>query len=116
MNTDVYKTKLEEEKIRLETELQTIARRNPSNPSDWEAIPQEVGQEPDENDAADLQEGYADNAAILRALEPRYTLVNEALVRIQNGTYGTCITGGEPIEEERLGADPAAPTCIAHRS
>ncbi len=116
METAVYKAKLEEEKTKLEAELATIARRNPSNPADWEAIPQETGQEPDENDAADLQEGYADNSAILRDLEPRYNQVLLALKRIEEGTYGTCLVSGEAIEEARLHADPAASTCTAHMS
>lgn len=115
MELTVYTSTLEEEKARLEQELATVARRNPSNPADWEAIPQETGQEPDENDAADLQEGYADNQAILHDLEPRYNQVLEALARIKEGTYGVCAVGGEQIEAARLDADPAASTCIAHK-
>lgn len=109
-----YKTRLEEEKVRLETELATVGRRNPSNPSDWEAVPGETGQEADPNDAADLVEGYGDNAAILNDLELRYTDVTAALARIAGGTYGVCSVGGEAIEEDRLNADPAANTCKSH--
>ena len=54
MNTDAYKVKLEEEKVRLEEELGTVGRRNPSNPADWEAVPDEVGQEADPNDRAEI--------------------------------------------------------------
>ncbi len=114
MDTHAYKARLEEEKAKLEMELATVARKNPSNPRDWEAIPQEVGQEPDTNDAADLQEGYGENAAILAELEPRYEGVLAALARIDAGTYGTCLVSGEPIEEARLNADPAATTCMTH--
>lgn len=114
MNTDTYKAKLEEEKARLEGELATVGRRNPSNPADWEAVPQETGQEADLNDAADLIEGYEDNTAILKDLEARLQDVLAALARIEEGTYGTCEEGGEVIEEERLAADPAARTCKAH--
>jgi DnaK suppressor protein len=115
MDTSAYKGRLEEEKAKLEGELSTVARRNPSNPADWEAVPQATGQEPDENDAADLQEGYGENAAILHELETRYNDVLAALARIEAGTYGKCSVGGEDIEEARLGADPAAATCVAHR-
>lgn len=115
METSGYKARLEEEKAKLEEELATVARRNPSNPNDWEAIPQETGQEADENDAADLQEGYGENAAILAELEPRYNQVLKALERIEAGTYGTCTVSGEEIEAARLDADPAAATCIAHK-
>jgi len=114
MNTDTYKTTLEEEKIKLESELQSVGRRNPSNPMDWEAVPQETGQEPDPVDAAEHIEGFEDNTGILKELEIRYNEVLAALARITEGTFGICSVSGEPIEEARLHADPAATTCVAH--
>ena len=41
-----------------------------------------------------------------------------ALVRLQEGEYGYCITCGEQIAIKRLEVDPAAPLCIdcANRS
>ena len=41
-------------------------------------------------------------------------LVQAALNRIERGTYGKCIVGGEPIPFERLEAPPTADTCVAH--
>lgn len=41
-------------------------------------------------------------------------LVNNALLRIDNGTYGICAVSGEEIEPERLDAVPFATTCIKH--
>ncbi len=114
MNTEPYRARLEEEKVTLEAELASVGRRNPENPNDWEAIPQETGQESDPNDAADLISHFEDNTAILKDLEIRYNEVKEALARIEEGTYGTCVISGEPIEEDRLAADPAATTCKAH--
>jgi DnaK suppressor protein len=95
-------------------ELESVGRRNPSNPNDWEPVPQEVGQEADPNDRADLIEHFGDNTAILKVLEVRYNEVIAALARIEDGTYGTCVVSGEIIEEDRLAADPAASTCKAH--
>ena len=114
MDTNAYKTRLEEEKTRLEGELGSIGRKNPANPADWEAVPSETGQEADPNDAADLIEGFEANTAILKDLEARYQDVLAALSRIENGTYGVCEVSGEAIEAERLDADPAARTCKAH--
>lgn len=116
IDTTTFKTTLTEEKARLEAELQTLGRRNPSNPDDWEAVPQETGQEADPNDAADLIEGFEENTAILKDLEIRYNDVLRALAKIDEGTYGTCEVSGEEIEAARLEADPAARTCIAHMS
>ena len=36
-----------------------------------------------------------------------------ALLRIENGTYGTCVACGGEISEERLAAIPTATRCIA---
>lgn len=114
MNIEHFKGRLAAEKETLEAELATVGRRNPSNPADWEPVPQEVGQEADPNDQADLMEGLGENAAILTDLENRYNDVLGALERIEKGTYGTCLIGGEAIEEDRLEAEPAARTCKAH--
>ncbi len=114
MNTDHFRERLIEEQTTLEAELQSVGRRNPENPNDWEALPQETGQESDPNDAADLITHYEDNTAILKDLEIRYNEVRTALARIENGTYGTCVVSGDPIEEDRLEANPAAKTCKQH--
>ncbi|MCI0597666.1 TraR/DksA C4-type zinc finger protein [Candidatus Parcubacteria bacterium] len=114
MNTQHYKARLEEEKAKLETELESVGRRNPSNPKDWEAEPAGTGQESDSGDAGMLIEEFEENTGILKELETRYNEVLAALTRIEKGTYGTCEVSGEPIEEERLNADPAARTCKAH--
>lgn len=114
MNTEHYQSVLEAEKTRLEAELATVGRRNPSNQNDWEPLPQATGQESDPVDVAELIEGYEDNSAILKDLEIRYNEVLAALSRIAAGTYGVCKAGGEQIEEARLNADPAASTCLAH--
>lgn len=41
-------------------------------------------------------------------------LVQAALNRIERGTYGKCVVGGEPIPFERLEALPTADTCVEH--
>ena len=40
--------------------------------------------------------------------------VDAALGRLDDGTYGTCAVGGEPIPAERLAARPTATTCVVH--
>lgn len=110
------KATLQNELPELETELEAIGRRKPSNPSDWEAeAPKDEVQPGDENEQADKIEGYEENAAILKELEIRYNSVKRALDKIEAGTYGNCEISGEPIEIERLHANPAARTCIEHK-
>jgi RNA polymerase-binding transcription factor DksA len=38
--------------------------------------------------------------------------IRDALHRIDDGTYGVCVSCGEDIKEARLKAVPYAPTCI----
>ena len=40
--------------------------------------------------------------------------VRDALGRVADGTFGTCIVDGGPIEEQRLEAVPWSPYCLKH--
>jgi RNA polymerase-binding transcription factor DksA len=112
---EYFKKKLEAEKKVLEAELEKIGRRNPDRAGDWEAVPSTTDtSEPDENLVADQIEEYDDNVAIVNTLEPRYQELKDALVRLENGTYGICTVGGEEIDADRLEANPSASTCRLH--
>ena len=38
--------------------------------------------------------------------------IDAALARLADGTFGECLTCGEPIAPKRLHADPTVPVCI----
>lgn len=116
MNTELFRKRLEEEKARLEEEMEGVGRKNPLVPNDYEPIPTETGTEADPADQAGLIESHEENVRLLADLEARYDEVLEALRRIAKGTYGVCRVCGKPIEKERLEADPAATTCISDRN
>jgi RNA polymerase-binding transcription factor DksA len=40
--------------------------------------------------------------------------VRDALGRVEDGTFGTCIVDGGPIEAQRLDAVPWSPYCLKH--
>ncbi len=109
-----FKTRLTKEQAILQEELARMGTRNPNNPSDWEpmAVAGEFGA--DRNDNADIIETLHENNAAMNELEVRLKGVNEALARIEDGTYGICEVSQEEIEMGRLEANPAARTCIAH--
>ncbi len=114
---DNFRKRLEDEKDLLEAELKTIGRINPDNPADWEATPDQQQEilESDDNEVGDKIEGYENNIAILVPLENRYNEIKKALGKIESGEgFGICEIGGEPIELDRLEANPAAATCKAH--
>jgi RNA polymerase-binding transcription factor DksA len=94
--------------------MQAVGRKNPGVPGDYEPVSSQTGAEPDEIDQADVIASFENNEGILRDLEARYDHVLAALDRIEEGTYGICSVSGEPIEKERLDADPAATTCTKH--
>ncbi len=115
MTTSHLKDKLEKERKLLEGELKTVGHRNPDNPADWQADQDNLNvTNADKNELADQIESYESNTAILKQLEIQLNDVKLALEKIENGTYGTCEVGGEPIPEDRLEAIPSARTCIEH--
>ena len=52
--------------------------------------------------------------AALERIERELARVDDALARIDAGTYGTCTACGEQINPERLRADPTAHQCATH--
>lgn len=114
MKTGLFKKRLEEEKARLEKEMQSVGRRSSVVPNDWEATPAEPMVEADPIDQAGVVENRGTEAAILTALETQYDGILTALERIEAGTYGTCAVCGASIAEARLDANPSATTCALH--
>ena len=91
----------------LEKRLATLSRRadkieadlrKPQNP-DWEERAVEV-----------------ENDEVLEGLDASTTLevqqIQQALSRIEDGSYGQCTACGKPIGDARLNAMPHAATCI----
>ena len=96
--------------------MEKVGRRNPDNPSDWEATPPtgEDSSQADDNIVADAIEGYDDNLSIVSTLETRYNDIKSGLDKIKHGVYGLCQVCRKEIEAERLEANPSARTCKAH--
>jgi len=113
MDTEKFKNLLEEELKSLEETLLRIGRRNPDNPNDWEAVPEEWDTTgADKNESADRIEEYEENTAKLRQLEIRYNNIKRALKKIEDGTFGKDEIDGTDIPMGRLEANPAARTKI----
>lgn len=110
-----FRDRLETEKKTLESELSSVGRINPSNPSDWEATPADLNiPQADKNEVADKMEEFEERAAVETALEGRLNEVRAALERVEKNIYGKCKVCGKEIEEKRLEANPAAETCMEH--
>lgn len=113
--THTYKTRLEEMLKEITNELTSVGIHNPANPSDWIAVPEEMGgEETDENLSADRVEAWNERNALVATLESRYNGIVSALARIESNTFGVCEICGKEIEDKRLNANPISRTCIAH--
>lgn len=55
-----------------------------------------------------------ENQVLARTLQTQLTLVERALTRITDGSYGTCAVCGESIGADRQAALLATDRCIAH--
>ena len=75
----------------------------------------EHARDPLEQDSAE-QAAQLGNVAVVSALESEAFMqiaqIDAALQRLEAGTYGTCVTCGEPISEGRLKVRPAATQCL----
>lgn len=74
---------------------------------------QELATSPgDEMDVARSTADVETHASLIERSEDRLRLIDQALARIENGTYGTCAECGEDIPIERLRALPFAMLCV----
>ena len=118
---DELKTALEKERDLLTKELETIATPDPNLPGDWD-IKHEEWEETEITSEEELESGVnvneidedMKNKALSDHLELRLKEINNALKRVEDGTYGICQVCQKPIPLERLKANPAASTDIEH--
>ncbi len=115
MDTSRFKERLEHDLDQLTEEMKALGVKNPDVKSDWvERADDLESDSADPNEVADRTEEYDERRATLATLEGRYNDIRRALRKIDDGSYGVCEVAGEPIEEDRLEANPAARTCKAH--
>lgn len=100
-NVNHFKEMLTKELLTLEAELKVVKT-------------DEDRDRADETEVADDIEQLEADSAIQSKLQIRLDEVKIALEKIEKGTYGTCEISGEPIEQDRLEANPAATTCKTH--
>ena len=107
------KQKLIEEKNRIEGELAPLAIKDEHGI--WQARQTETGESlADDEEVAEAVTEFQENSSFVEDLKNQIADINEALVNIETGNYGICITCKQPIEEDRLLANPPALTCKAH--
>ncbi|MBU3668951.1 MAG: hypothetical protein FGM57_03210 [Candidatus Taylorbacteria bacterium] len=113
-NLDTYKQLLLQEEQTLVDELNNLGVTSKIREGVWEPIDKNAVDPADREDVALSLEDYENAQDTIRVLESQLHEVRHALEKITHGTYGICEVSGEPIEEDRLRANPAARTCKAH--
>ena len=109
VDVERFKELLEEERRRVVDAIEYLHKENP-------------GSIEDETDDETTDNHIAETATVTVDREIDYTLeensehvlaeIEDALKRIEAGTYGVCVNCGKPIAEERLAAIPWATYCI----
>lgn len=105
------KQELLAEKKHLETDLADFTKKNPHVADDYEAKFPDYGDEEDENAREVAQ--YTANKPLEISLENTLRDVNQALDRLDKGTYGICKYCKKPIDKKRLRARPTSSACVS---
>ena len=107
---------LDEARTRLTAERVAAASRIAALQRDVDDIVESAkgGATDDEHDAegATIAFERAQAMALLEETRLQVSTLDEALVSVDAGSYGTCESCGNPIAAERLAARPAATRCI----
>jgi DnaK suppressor protein len=113
IDTNLYKTLLETERDEILNDLKGMAAKD-SLTGEYAPMSDTSLTEPDELDLDNRNEEFEEDSALTEELTPHLKDIEDALKKIEDGTYGTCQVCSNTIEEERLQANPSAKTCISH--
>lgn len=105
MDTVTARKRLEEMRGELGKSIMVLQGEQPAERggSDSPQDPADAGTNLSENDRTQ---------AVLTAAKAQLRAVQDALQRIEHGTYGTCADCGSAIPEGRLDARPEASRCV----
>lgn len=108
----VMRKRLEEKQAELQQHIATLTR---SLVPPEDTVQAGDGVEDLEEEAVDLEEIDVEQATLDNE-KALLAEVQQALARIDNGTYGICTNCGQPIPEERLEAIPWTSLCVTCES
>lgn len=102
---------LEQEKVKLEKELESFATKDKDQKGNWDAKIVKAD-DTDMEEKADEMEEYDNLLSLEHSLELKLKDVDLALEKIKTGGYGVCEKCGKEIEEKRLQVCPEAKLCM----
>lgn len=104
------KEKLLNEKKRLQNDVDLLSHS--TDVEDHEVVVENIGNE--EGDSLVETEQYIDAIGVENTLESELRAIDDALGRIDEGVYGSCIVCGNEMSKDRLEALPFAKSCVQH--
>jgi DnaK suppressor protein len=110
MDTDTARERLVELQHDLQASIDDLTARLESGSTPDAA---EGGQ--DTGDLGAHEQQAAENEGLLEGARRRLDSVNDALKRLDAGTYGLSVVSGEPIPDDRLDAYPDAATLVGEK-
>jgi RNA polymerase-binding transcription factor DksA len=106
------KTRLLEERVRLERDLEDIGHKDPKKPGHYDTSYPETNSNSDDDNALEIAE-FSDDLSLKNKLESELRDVLSSLKAVENGTYGLCKYCGKEIDQKRLEARPTSSSCVA---
>jgi RNA polymerase-binding protein DksA len=109
IDTNRFRDALLTERARVEAALDNLRNENAGS------VEEETGEETSDQHLADTATAMHDRELDYGLTENEEELlqsIDDALQRIEDGTYGVCSNCGKPIGEERLEALPWTNLCI----
>lgn len=104
---DQVRRALEEEKRRVSSRIAELAAQDPF------ADPDRVNDNAASDAEANEESSHDRYTAMVDELKTRLVSLDEALVRVGNGTYGFCTNCGDLIDTDRLSIVPTATLCLS---
>jgi DnaK suppressor protein len=103
---------LQKEKKSLERQLKTFAKKDPKFKGDYDTQFPDLGIHQSSDELAQEVSLYESSLPVEHTLELKLQDVENALQKIENGTYGICENCNKEIPLERLKTKPEAKYCI----
>lgn len=98
-------------KAEIEEQLASFATRDPHQTANFNAEYPEFGDKEEDN-AAEVT-AFESNLSLEETLEQSLEMINRALAKIEDGSYGLCAKCGKQISEKRLEIMPTATRCAS---
>lgn len=112
MDTDAARDRLEEERSRLSKLRDDFVEQGLTSESENDSLGELSSMDQHQADVGTETFHREADLSLLEQVQAELADVEHALNRLDDGGYGTCEACGEPIDESRLEAVPAARFCL----